>query len=173
MHQLFRCVIRVLERYSVIKQLFCITNVLSVAHRQESLRRAVVLIIRGSLESGGYILGAPPPPESSHRKHSRLVLGSLLWRRKVRDDPGKIFQSRADDAVYDKIEVRRIRQGGQHTNYLSNPFLFRGLISSLFHASSSHRISPRLARKWSRLKCPALSPLKLACRLSFSSLRSE
>ncbi len=103
MHQLFRVVIGVLERYEVVKRLYCVSNVLSVASRQDALRRSIVRVIRDSLHGGGYLQQPPPSDASPHRKHSRLAVMSLLRRLYLRDE--KIFSSAADENVLSKIDA--------------------------------------------------------------------
>ena len=102
-HQLFRAVVTVLQRLNVIKQLFCLSNVVNIACRQEALKRAIVSVIESNFDYQR--AAALPNPDSPHRVHSRLLLDELLWRRQVRDAPGQVFASRKNELVLEKLEV--------------------------------------------------------------------
>jgi hypothetical protein len=102
-HQSFRAVVRVLQRMDVMKKLFCLTNVLHVSSRQMSLRRAVAVIVERNID---YRVGlAPPPEDTPHRAHSRGVLKALLWRRRVRDEPGTLFARRDEEKLTERASL--------------------------------------------------------------------
>ena len=99
-HQVFRAIVGVLERLGVMKQLFCLTNVLRIASRQETLKRAIVTVIKRHVD---YQSGpAPPSEDSPTRSRSRLIVDTLLWRRNVKNEPGKVFASKSEAALLEK-----------------------------------------------------------------------
>jgi hypothetical protein len=94
MHQLFRCIVVALEKHDMMKRLFCLTNVLSISSRQESMRRALCIVIEKDLD---YVLGDPLGCDVPSRQHSRLIADKLLGRRLGRDVPGKVFSQGRDE----------------------------------------------------------------------------
>jgi hypothetical protein len=79
-HQSVRGLIRMLSRLVVIKCLFCVTNVLSIANRQEALKRAIFVIVNANLD---YREAEPAPEHEPHRVHQRTLALSLIWRQKT------------------------------------------------------------------------------------------
>ena len=69
-HQLFRTMVTILERLSVLKSLFAITNILHIAHRQNQFRRALVTIVAGDLSTEYHQGLAPPSADTLHRQQS-------------------------------------------------------------------------------------------------------
>eukprot|EP00959_Pyramimonas_sp_CCMP1952_P273350 5713406-Pyramimonas_sp.AAC.1 len=83
-HQLFRSLVVVIKRYEVMKGMFCLSNVVSVGSRQEAFKRALVSVVQYSFKYLDRNSDEPfPPATAPHRKHARVALNKLLWRRKV------------------------------------------------------------------------------------------
>ena len=101
-HQAVRGIIRMLVRLGVINCLFCVTNVMSIANRQEALKRAIFVIVDANLD---YRETEPAPEHEPHRVHQRALALSLVWRRKTSQDPNSIFQSNQDEALQEKLDL--------------------------------------------------------------------
>ena len=109
-HQMFRSIVTVLKRLSVMNPLYCLTNVLRITSKQEKLAHALSTLVRRRVD---YRPGlAPPPADSPTRAHAEAVLDRLVWRRAVRDDSAKLFANCRREGLQEKIHaVKSLLQG--------------------------------------------------------------
>ena len=99
-HQIFRCIVVVLERLKLIQGTFCITNTLHVGSKQNTFRHALATIVSGDLDSGGYLPGvAPPALDSEHRQRNRMMIDKLLVERITRAEFGCPLNSPSTEEV--------------------------------------------------------------------------
>ena len=103
-HQLFRSIVTVLERLSVLKSLFAITSILNIAHRQNQFRRALVTIVADDLKTEYHQGLAPPPADSLHRQQSRELVSRLLIDRASRKDLASPLADASNDETHTKVD---------------------------------------------------------------------
>lgn len=123
-HQIFRSIVQVLEKYQFMRQLFCVTQVFQAqSHKERILKSLRVVVDHDFTAGGGFILG--DPPERCRRSEQWLVR-HLLWRRQFRDDASSVFANSSETAVLERGKaILDILQGPWHAqkfqHYCSGP----------------------------------------------------